>query len=126
MNVPPLMLHVPKHLTPFDKILYGKGQVNTKSFRWNFILILCVRCNSYFLHEVQISQLIGQKRNGYGARIAQRYSPGLRAGWSGVRASAGAGNFSLHHRVQTGSGVHAASYPVGTTGSFPGGKVAGA
>jgi hypothetical protein len=38
----------------------------------------------------------------------------------------GAGNFSLHHRVQNGSGAHPASYLMGTTGSFPGGKVAGA
>jgi hypothetical protein len=30
----------------------------------------------------------------------------------------GAGNFSLHHRVQNGSGVHPASYPVATRGSF--------
>jgi hypothetical protein len=37
----------------------------------------------------------------------------------------GAGNFSLHHRVQTGSEAHPASYPVGTRGYFPGGKAAG-
>jgi hypothetical protein len=43
-----------------------------------------------------------------------------------VRFPAGAGNFSLHHRVQNGSRVHPASYPVSTTGSFPGGKAAGA
>jgi hypothetical protein len=45
---------------------------------------------------------------------------------SGVRFPAGAGNFSLHRRVQNGSGDHPASYPVGTRGSFPGGKAAGA
>jgi hypothetical protein len=38
---------------------------------------------------------------------------------------AGAGNFSLHHRVQNGSGAHPASYPMGTRGSFPGSKAAG-
>jgi hypothetical protein len=38
----------------------------------------------------------------------------------------GAGNFSLHHRVQNGSGAHPASYPMGTRGSSPGGKAAGA
>jgi hypothetical protein len=37
----------------------------------------------------------------------------------------GAGNFSLHHRIQNDSGAHSASYPVGTRGSFPGGKAAG-
>jgi hypothetical protein len=41
---------------------------------------------------------------------------------SRVRFPAGAGNFFLHHRVQNGSGVHPASYPVGTRGSFPGVK----
>jgi hypothetical protein len=41
---------------------------------------------------------------------------------SRVRFLAGAGNFSLHHRVQNGSGAHPASYPMGTVGSFPGVK----
>jgi hypothetical protein len=45
---------------------------------------------------------------------------------SKVRFPAGAGNFSLHHRLQNGSGAHPASYPMGTRGSFPGGKAAGA
>jgi hypothetical protein len=33
---------------------------------------------------------------------------------------------SLHHRVRNGSGAHPASYPMGTRGSFPGSKAAGA
>jgi hypothetical protein len=37
---------------------------------------------------------------------------------------AAAGNFSLHHRVQNGSGADPASYPIGTRGSFLGGKAA--
>jgi hypothetical protein len=45
---------------------------------------------------------------------------------SRVRFPAGAGNFSLHHRVQIGSGAHTASFPIGTRDSFPGGKAAGA
>jgi hypothetical protein len=45
---------------------------------------------------------------------------------SRVRYPAGAGNFSFHNRGQNGSGAHPASYPVGTRGSFPGGKAAGA
>jgi hypothetical protein len=32
--------------------------------------------------------------------------------------------FSLLHRVQTGSGVHQPSYPMGTSTSFPGCKAA--
>jgi hypothetical protein len=45
---------------------------------------------------------------------------------SRVRFPAGDGNFSLHHLVQNGSGAHPASYPIGTRGSFPGDKAAGA
>jgi hypothetical protein len=43
---------------------------------------------------------------------------------SRVRFPAGAGNFSLHYRVQNGSEAHPASYPMGTRGSFPEGKAA--
>jgi hypothetical protein len=45
---------------------------------------------------------------------------------SRVRFPAGGGNFFLHHRFQNGSGAHPASYPMGTRGSFPGGKAVGA
>jgi hypothetical protein len=51
---------------------------------------------------------------------------GLDGRGSRVRFPAGAGNFSLHHRVQNGSGAPPTSYPRGTGGSFPGGKAAGA
>jgi hypothetical protein len=44
---------------------------------------------------------------------------------SRVRFPAGAGNFSLHHRAQNGSGAHPATYPMGTRGSFLGSKAAG-
>jgi hypothetical protein len=37
----------------------------------------------------------------------------------GVRVPVRAGNFSLHHRVQNCSWTHPASYPMGTTDSFP-------
>jgi hypothetical protein len=45
---------------------------------------------------------------------------------SRVRFPAGDGNFSLHHRVQNGSGSHPASYPMDIRGSFPGSKAVGA
>jgi hypothetical protein len=61
-----------------------------------------------------------------GCGIAQWYSAELRAGWSGVRVLAGAGNFSLHHRVQTGSGANPISYPMGSRVSLPRDKAAGA
>jgi hypothetical protein len=55
------------------------------------------------------------------AGIVQWYSSGPRAGWSGVPVLVGAGNI-FHHSVQTGSEAHPASYPMGTSGSFLGGK----
>jgi hypothetical protein len=33
-------------------------------------------------------------------------------------------SFFLHHCIQTSSGAHPASYPMGTRGFFPGGKAA--
>jgi hypothetical protein len=50
---------------------------------------------------------------------------GLDVRGSRVRFPAGTGNFSLHYRVQNGSGAHQASYPVGKRGSFPGIKRSG-
>jgi hypothetical protein len=51
-------------------------------------------------------------------------SYGLDDQGSRFRFPAGAGNFSLHHRFQNGSGAHPPSYPMGTEGSFPGVKAA--
>jgi hypothetical protein len=65
-------------------------------------------------------------RQAFRIKLIGIHSAGLRALWSGVRVPVGAGNFSLHHRVQTGCGAHPASYPMDTRGSFPGGKAAGA
>jgi hypothetical protein len=56
--------------------------------------------------------------------IATDYGPDDRM--IGVRIPEGAGNFSLRHRVQTGSGAYPTSYPMGTGGSFHGSKAAGA
>jgi hypothetical protein len=39
---------------------------------------------------------------------------------SRIRFPAGAGNFSLHHRVQNGCGTHPVSYPMGTRALFLG------
>jgi hypothetical protein len=43
----------------------------------------------------------------------------------GVRVLVGQ-DFSILYVVETGSGVHPPSYPIGTGGSFPGSKAAGA
>jgi hypothetical protein len=42
---------------------------------------------------------------------------------TGVWSPAGAKDFSSRPCIQTGSGAQPASYPIGTGGSFPGGKV---
>jgi hypothetical protein len=60
----------------------------------------------------------------YRSGIDQWYSAGLRTGCSVVRVPAGAGYFTLHHRVQTSSGAHSASFPMDTRGSFIRGKAA--
>jgi hypothetical protein len=48
-----------------------------------------------------------------------RYSDRLRTGWPGFNSRQGQ-DFSLLHNVQTGSGAHPASYPMGAGGSFRG------
>jgi hypothetical protein len=53
-----------------------------------------------------------------GAGIVQLYSAGLWDERSGVRIPAGAGNLSLYHCVQAGSGAHPASYQM-DNGLFP-------
>jgi hypothetical protein len=57
-------------------------------------------------------------------------SVGIAAGYGlddrmiGVRFPTESGNFSLHHRVQTGAGAHPACYTMGTGCSFSGDKAA--
>jgi hypothetical protein len=57
-----------------------------------------------------------------GAAVAQSVQC-LTTGWTvGVRSLTEAEHFSCSPCVQTGSGAHPASCPMGTGGSFPGGK----
>jgi hypothetical protein len=62
-------------------------------------------------HDSSVSIALGYGLDDWGSRI---------------QFLAGTRNFSLHHHIQNGSGAHSVSYPMGTTGSFPGGKAAGA
>jgi hypothetical protein len=59
------------------------------------------------------------------AQLVEYWATGWMIGGSRVQFLVRAGNFYLHHCIQNGSGAHPASYPMGTRGSFPGGKVAG-
>jgi hypothetical protein len=83
-------------------------------------ILLCALSNDANLHS--LLERGGSRDSSVG--IALGY--GLDDRGSRVRFPAGVGNFSLHHRVHNVSGVHPASYPMGTRGSFPGGKAAGA
>jgi hypothetical protein len=57
-----------------------------------------------------------------GAAVAQAVQC-LTTGWTiGVRSPTEAADISSSFCVQTGSGAHPASYPMGTGGPFPGGK----
>jgi len=50
----------------------------------------------------------------------------LATGWvTCIRFPVGTGTFSFHHHIHTGSEAHLASYPMGTRGTFPGGKAGG-
>jgi hypothetical protein len=86
--------------------------------------ILPQHCTGRARSEVKIlfGSTICTKSRGSSVGIALGY--GLDNRGSRFRFPAGAGNIS-HHRVQNGSGAHPASYPMGTGGSFPGGKAAG-
>jgi hypothetical protein len=66
--------------------------------------------------ELRLVKHIKIQKLGFGLNMDDRGS------W--FRFPAGAGNFSLHHRVQNGSRAHPASYQMGTRGSFRGGKAA--
>jgi hypothetical protein len=89
--------------------------------RDNFTLPL-----SYFI-EYKGKTLLTLYGNSRDSSVGIALGYGMDDRGSRVRLPAGAENFFLHHRcVQDGSGAHLASYPMGTMGSFPGGKAAGA
>jgi hypothetical protein len=80
--------------------------------------------------------MIGNNLEGSGRglfEVLSQYFPGgtegthekLESGWTArSQFLARERDFSLLHNVQTGSGAHTVSYPMGTMGIFPGGKAA--
>jgi hypothetical protein len=87
------------------------------------IIKLTKRNDVTVIHIINVDNVVKQSRDS-SVGIALGYGPDS---WgSRVRFPVGAGNFSLHHRVKNGSGAHPASYSMGTRGSFPEGKAAGA
>jgi hypothetical protein len=96
---------------------------NEQLFKMNNCVMFCI------FHPLLMGRLIAKVCHGCKSRdssvgIALGY--GLDDRGSRVRFPAGDGNFPLHHRVQNGSRAHPASCPMDTTGSFLGGKAAGA
>jgi hypothetical protein len=79
------------------------------TFIWVTISIFANACLSGESHDSSVGIALGYELDDRGTR---------------VRFPGEAGNFSLHHRVQNGSGAHPASYPMGTGGSFLRGKAA--
>jgi hypothetical protein len=75
--------------------------------------------SAFTLHYFSFIQSLDKSRDS-SVGIALGY--GLDDRGSRVRFPAGAGNFSLHYRIQNGAGAHPASHPMGTRGSFPGVK----
>jgi hypothetical protein len=122
----PLLLHILSQMNPFHTLppYYPKSHSNiillytTRSSKWSLSSQLSNQNICMYVFFISPMSVM----NG----VAQWYRAGLRVGWSGgVRFPAGDGNFSLHHRVQTDSRAHPASYPICTEGSLPGGKAAG-
>jgi hypothetical protein len=86
-------------------------------------------CSTHNENENKCTENFGRNPQGKWNRdssvgIVLRY--GLDGRGSRIRFTAGIGNFSLHHSVQSGSGAHPASYLMGISGSFLGGRAAGA
>jgi hypothetical protein len=75
-----------------------------------------------FISYIILSVYVSIPDHVCGAAVAQAVLC-LTTGWTiGVRSPTGAEDFSSSPCVQTGSGAHAASYPMSTGGPFPAGK----
>jgi hypothetical protein len=99
-----LCFHLPETENTFN---INKG---TQEFQ-NLITLDVTRISSKTIQNIKYINTNRQNRD-ISAGIALGY--GLDSRSSRFRFSAGAGNFSLHHRVQNGSGAHPASYPLST------------
>jgi hypothetical protein len=77
-------------------------------------IIRTVSLCTYLMWYIPISWFIDTLFNGCDSSVGIALGYGLDYRSSMVRFPAEAGNFSLHRRVQSGSGAHPASYPMGT------------
>jgi hypothetical protein len=82
-------------------------------------------CEHSYMHFMTFSLYFVRLSRKPGAELAQSVRRWATDRIAGVQFQAGEKDFSLFRSVQTGYGAHLASYPMGTVGSFPGGKAAG-
>jgi hypothetical protein len=115
----PVKLTIHFHLAPRSKNAWSYTSIS----QYAFVAWCQVKKSTGTTLLLPYLYLIWESRDS-SVGIALGY--GLDDRGSRVRFPAGAWNFSLHHRVQYGSRVHPASYPMGTRSFFPGGKAAGA
>jgi hypothetical protein len=103
--------------------LFSSGFPTKTSYAF-LILPMHATCLAHLIIIDSITLIIFGKAYKYNrdSSVGIALSYGLDDRGSRVRFPAGAGNFSIHHRVQNGSGTHPASYPMGTRGSFLGGE----
>jgi hypothetical protein len=91
---------------------------------WKLSSVLCMRCIKLMHNGSSIcpfSRFISKTTQWISVQLGY----GLDDRGSRIRFPAGSANFSLHHRVKTGSGAHPVSYPMGTGCPIPEGKAAG-
>jgi hypothetical protein len=109
-----------------DLFTVSKPIDSTQSYI-NFRIVLWYRWSEFYVAYMDEDNLINiwrKESRDSSVGIALGYGQDNRG--SRVRFKSGAGNFSLHHHIRTGSGAHPASYPMGTRGSFRRSKAAGA
>jgi hypothetical protein len=121
-------IHRPLHIAFFDTLLfhYDEHWWGWPSVHKVSVSILAISstgltaCSHLPKPHSQNFVNVKYKRKSRDSSVGIALGYGLDDRGSRVRFPAGAGNFSLHHRVQNGSGAYPASYPMGTRGSFPG------
>jgi hypothetical protein len=86
-----------------------RSALNPKSFQTKPIGVNLHNVEKHFYEYQYVAQLVQRRPTGWVA---------------GIRFPTGERDYSLLHSVQTGSGAHPASYPVGTGSSFPWTKAA--
>jgi hypothetical protein len=106
--------------------------LDTGSCGNSFILVIIGPLYSYIIRNLNVTHFFRNGSSYSKFLCSTRYRSvfvfkvNLIYALSGVRVPAEAGNFSLHHRVQTGSGAHPVSCPMGNWGSLPWAKATGA